>query len=349
MVDGQPAIRAVLGLTADSDGSLWVRLAGPTLLQYRNSAFVAMKSVPPGEALVTAMTRGRDGRLLASTLTRGTIREHGNRVEVLAASDALPKSVVISIVDTPSGEVWLGTRDAGLVSVRGNRVSSVVDGLPDKKVNALLADDHDALWIGTDKGVVKWTGTVMTSAGVPHALANVQALAMLRDRDSNTWIGTASGAVLRVSAGVVSELPLDGGQPRGAVTALFEDRDGNLWIGSARGLERVRDSAFVTFGRQQGVTSGTVGPIHADEEGRLWFAAPDGGVGFLDRGRVGRIDDRVLARDVVYSIAGRGRDIWFGRQFSRPRAWALDHVSGTSVGVPTLRREADGSILRAFV
>jgi len=314
IVDGQRALRAVLGLAADGDGGLWVRLAGPILLQYRNDAFVAAKSGAASEPLVTAMTRGRDGRLLASSMSRGTIRDVGDRFDVLAAPETLPKSVVISIVDAPSGEVWLGTRDSGLVTVRSGRVSTIVDGLPDKKINALLPGEHDGLWVGTDKGVVRWTGTALTSAGVPQALANVQALTLVRDRDSNVWIGTTSGAVMRVSGGVVSELPLDAGHARGAVTALFEDRDGNLWIGSARGLERVRDSAFVAFGRQQGLASGTVGPIHADEEGRLWFAAPDGGVGFLDRGRVGRIDDRVLARDVVYSIAGRGRDIWFGRQ-----------------------------------
>ena len=34
-VPGQSAIRTVLGLVADADGSLWVRVAGPTLLRYQ--------------------------------------------------------------------------------------------------------------------------------------------------------------------------------------------------------------------------------------------------------------------------------------------------------------------------
>ena len=34
-VPGQPAVRTVLGLVADADGSLWVRVAGPTLLRYK--------------------------------------------------------------------------------------------------------------------------------------------------------------------------------------------------------------------------------------------------------------------------------------------------------------------------
>ena len=54
----------------------------------------------------------------------------------------------------------------------------------------------------------------------------------------------------------VSTLAARDGRPRGAVTALFEDRDGNLWVGSARGIERVRDSAFVDLHRRAGAAVG---------------------------------------------------------------------------------------------
>jgi signal transduction histidine kinase/ligand-binding sensor domain-containing protein len=314
MLDGQRAQRAVLGLTADADGSLWVRLAGPFLLKYRYGSFTTVRIGLGAEALVTAMTRGRDGRLLASSMSSGTIRDRGDRFEVLAPPAALPKSVVISIGETAAGDVWLGTRDAGLVGIRGARVAATLGGVPDSKINALLPDGDGALWVGTDRGVVRWADGAVSTAGVPRALASVQALAMIRDRESNVWIGTAAGAVMRVSAGSVSELPADPGQSRGAVTALFEDRDGNVWVGSAFGLERVRDTAFATFGRRQGLPSDTFGPVHADGEGRVWYARADGGVGFLERGHPGSIDDRVLSRDVVYSITGRGNDIWLGRQ-----------------------------------
>ncbi len=44
-VPGQPAIRAVLGLVADADGSLWIRVAGPTLLRYRDGAFASLRPI----------------------------------------------------------------------------------------------------------------------------------------------------------------------------------------------------------------------------------------------------------------------------------------------------------------
>jgi signal transduction histidine kinase/ligand-binding sensor domain-containing protein len=335
-VPGQPPIRSVLGLTADASGSLWVRAAGPTLRRYRDGAFSALtsdSSLP--DALVTATARGRDGRLLLSSLGSGAFRESGGRFETLALPAALPRSVVLSISDTPSGDVWLGTRDAGLVAIRGATVSHIVTGLPDRKINSLLPGDNQELWIGTDKGVVRWSEGGITTAGVPAALANVQALSMIRDRGSNIWVGTASGGLLRVTAGGVSMLGARAGQPRGAVTSLFEDRDGNLWVGSARGLERIRDSAFTTYSSQQGLPSAANGPIYVDGAGRTWFAPSDGGVYYrLSSGQVRAITDAGLASDVVYSIAGAGRakvangapvkakvangapviDVWIGRQ-----------------------------------
>ena len=311
----QPVNRTVFGLTADVDGNLWIRLAGPTLVRYRNGEFAAVTSDPVlPDALVTAMVRGHDGRLLLSSLGSGIIRERGGKFAGLAAPAALPRSVVISIAEMTSGDIWLGTRDAGLISLRGQQVQYLVKGLPDRKINALLAGERDDLWIGTDKGVVRWNGTEVTTSGVPPALSSIQALSMIRDRGANMWIGTASGDLLRVNAQGVSALPSTGERARGAITALFEDRDGNLWVGSARGLERIRDSAFTTYTTRQGLPSDTSGPIHLDSEGRTWFAPSHGGVYWLKDSRIAGIAEAGLSTDVIYSIAGAARDVWIGRQ-----------------------------------
>ena len=312
---GRPAIGAVLGLTTDVEGSLWIRVSGLALLRYRNGEFTAMSGSPvQPEALVTAMIRGLDGRLLSSSIDGDTIAERGGRFETRASPAGMPRSVVISIAETSSGDVWLGTRDAGLVSIRGGHLSHIVNGLPDRKVNSLLRGDDRELWVGTDKGVVRWNGTEITTTGVPAALAGVQALSMVRDRGSNIWIGTASGGLVRVNGRGASVLGARNERPRGAVTALFEDRDGNLWVGSARGLERVRDSAFATYSTSQGLPSDSQGPVHVDSDGRAWFAPSEGGLYWLRDGQIGRITAAGLGSDVVYSIAGAKRDVWIGRQ-----------------------------------
>jgi hypothetical protein len=100
------------------------------MVHYRDGTFVAPTSIS-AEAMVTATARGRDGRLLGSSMTTGTFRERADGFDVLAAPATLPKSVVIAIVDTPGGAVWLGTRDAGLVRIHDRR-TAVIAGQEDQ-------------------------------------------------------------------------------------------------------------------------------------------------------------------------------------------------------------------------
>jgi ligand-binding sensor domain-containing protein len=95
---------------------------------------------------------------------------------------------------------------------------------------------------------------------------------------------------------------------------VFEDREGNLWIGSASGIERLRDSAFVTYSHAEGVQAGGGSPIFVDVENRVWFAVAGGGLSWMKDGRRGRVSNDGLDRDVVYSIAGNNGELWLGRQ-----------------------------------
>jgi len=80
---------------------------------------------------------------------------------------------------------------------------------------------------------------------VPSSLLHVEVLSMVRDRDSNIWVGAARW-LLRFNAKGVSSLAGSASSTDAGVTALFEDREGNLWIGGMNGIERLRDSAFAT-------------------------------------------------------------------------------------------------------
>ncbi len=96
--------------------------------------------------------------------------------------------------------------------------------------------------------------------------------------------------------------------------ALFEDREGNLWIGGAGGVERIRDSAFVTYSKSDDLSSQTNGPVYVDSENRTWLAPAKGGLYLLNGGRFRAVEPALFAKDVIYSISGRNHEIWIGRQ-----------------------------------
>jgi signal transduction histidine kinase/ligand-binding sensor domain-containing protein len=307
---------AVLGVVAAPDGSLWARLRGPALVRYRGGAFEDLLGVLDlPDNVVTALLRSNDGAVLVSSLGFGVIAYRpGQRVTVITR-DAMPGSAFpISMAQANDGAIWLGTRDAGVLGIRGAEVTRITAGLPDLKINCLLPGENGTLWIGTDRGVVRWTGREVTTAGVPAPLKSLPALAMIQDRQSNIWIAAGPRGLYRMSHGVVSTLERHDRDAHTSVTTVFEDRDGSLWVGTDRGIEQWRDAVFATYTVAQGMPTDAIGPVFADAADRTWFAPIDGGLYWMRSGAIHKVDAPGLNDDVVYSIAGSGDELWLGRQ-----------------------------------
>lgn len=336
---GTLAIGPVVGLVADSEGSLWIVLQSTKVLRYRDGKFEPGRD--EAEFAITSVYKEPKGEFLLSSLVIGALRYNAGKFVTLTSPEQLPSSLVntpleptssaatrsnwstgvethrlappnspvISMTESADGTVWLGTRDRGLFFVKDGRISSITGRLPDTKVNCILPLNDGELWIGTDKGVVHWNGNEITDKDVPSMLRHDQIQVLLRDHDSNIWVGTAQGLVRFNSGGLAVD-----SSSHASVTAIFEDREGNVWTGGPRGLERLRDSAFVTFLLADGLPSENNGPVYVDSEDRAWFAPLEGGLYWLKDGAVGKVTEGGLQQDVVYSISGNKNELWIGRQ-----------------------------------
>jgi len=358
-------IGPVQALMADAEGNLWVLLESTKILRYREGKFDLGRE--EAEFGITSVSRREDGTLLFSSLALGALAYRAEKFQALTTSSeparpaetatteaddratrlswaiglvphrfAEPNSAVIAMAETSDGKVWLGTRDKGLFYLQQGKVFPAGEKLRNQKINCLLAMEGHELWIGTDSGLLRWNGREITSASVPAALLHTPILSVMRDRDANLWVGTA-GALVRMNAQGVA---WDGEGPRlnPKINALFEDREGNLWIGTSQGIERLRDSAFVTYSSADGLPSESNGPIYVDHDGRAWFAPLEGGLRWLQDGRRGSITDDGLGRDVIYSISGGEDELWIGRQQG-----GLTHLqfSGGSIATHTYT-QSDG-------
>jgi ligand-binding sensor domain-containing protein len=346
------SIGAVHALTTDAEGNLWILLQNTRILRYENGKFeLGREEVESG---ITSVGRRADGTVLFSSVTLGALSNRGGRFEILTSPAdrapaegtatteadnrntrfswatqlvahrfAAPNSVVISIAETSDGRVWLGTQDKGLFYMSGGKVLAARRGQFNYRINCLLALENRELWVGTDRGLVRWNGAEVTSAGVPSPLRHVQILSMVRDHDGSIWVGTVSG-LIRVSDDVVS---VDRGV--GAVTALFEDREGNLWIGTSQVLQRLRNSAFVTYS-DASLKSRSTGALYVDPEGKTWFAPSEGGLRWLKGGKSQAVAVAGLSQDIVYSISSsRQNELWVGRQ--RGGLTHLSNVNGSMI------------------
>jgi ligand-binding sensor domain-containing protein/signal transduction histidine kinase len=334
-------IGAVQSLISDGQGNLWILLPTTKLLRYHDGVF----EVVLGEAEngVTAIGTGADHAILISSLAMGTLSYHGTDFVSMSPSDlpaktepsnplattspsstpawstglmphrlARPASAVMSIGSTDDGRVWLGTEGGELLYLKEGRISSVAN-LAGARITSILPIENSELWIGTDKGLLRWDETKLTRAGVPSALQRLAVISLIRDRDANIWVGT-NHTLVRVNS--------VGSNPRvsaihasfGSVNALFEDREGSIWVGGTRRLQRLRDSLFVTYSIDAPHSQST-GPVYADSEGWMWVAPIDGGLRWLRGEKQESVTVAGLDRDIVYSIAGgEENELWLGRQ-----------------------------------
>ena len=304
-------IGPVRSLLVDASDNLWILLQNTQVFHYRDGNFELIRG--QAENGTTAMARGQSGSVLLSSLPLGTLTFRDNRFRTLSSA-SLPADAAVaangetpeqrsapfswnwhdrlivsrpsrhwssSMAQTDDGKIWLGTERRGLFYLQADRIFSASMGRVDTNINCLLPLQNSELWVGTAKGILRWNGTRLTSAGVPTSLRNLDVLSILRDRDSNIWVGTSRG-LFRYNANGVSLLSTH----PGPVAALFEDREGNIWIGAARGLERLRDSAFVTYSLPN-LKSQSMGPLHVDSGGRTWVAPIEGGLRWLKEEKAG--------------------------------------------------------------
>ena len=177
---------SILQLLTDAGGKLWIRPQGADIVSQKDGKF---ESVRYGSPAITALSKDNHDGVLVSDIEQGTFRFTADNVQKLGPSSP----PVISMAETADGKVWMGTLGDGLVFLTGGRATNVNAGLPDRKINCLLPISNEELWVGTDTGLYHGNGNGFRRLELPSFLGNVQVLSLLRDRDSNLWVGTTRG------------------------------------------------------------------------------------------------------------------------------------------------------------
>lgn len=230
--------------------------------------------------------------------------------------DQLPihlHTLLISISEASDRRLWIGT-DRGLLSWTGGQTLSVSNPEVSQKINCLLPDAGGHVWVGTDDGLAYWDGHNL----VPRSFGNremqhLQVLTMMEDRDRNLWVGTARG-LLRYNSVGAAWVRAGPNSDRVPVTTLLQDREGDIWFGSGSSLERLENTPIVPVRLNDSTLGESFGPLYVDQHGRIWYADVRHGLYWMEHGIAHSVLNDGLSKDEVYSIDGNGDDIWVGRR-----------------------------------
>jgi signal transduction histidine kinase/ligand-binding sensor domain-containing protein len=112
------------------------------------------------------------------------------------------------------------------------------DGLPEQVVLSILQTGDGYLWLGTLKGLARFDGVQFerfSDANTP-ALRNTTILRLFEDSRGNLWIGTQKGGIILVDRkGAISKVELGSDARDASVVSICEDSAGAVFLGLSNG------------------------------------------------------------------------------------------------------------------
>ncbi len=272
----------VSALFVDRENNVWVGTGSGGLHRFKPGRF---RTYDTRDGLagnnVMSVSEDRRGRVWIGINGGGlNCWEKGRFAPVTDPAELRQHPLVYSVLADRQDAVWVGIY--GLIALRlhGSRVTSydIGDGRSDTMTpRAIFEDRAGAIWLGCDRGLLRYDAGRFTRYTRPDGLAHDEVRALAQDRSGTIYIGTFGGGLNCFQAGRFSGYTRRDGLPDNHVTALWVDRDDTLWIGTVNGgLSRFQRGRFATITTRDGLPSNTIGTLLEDDAGHLWVGANRG-------------------------------------------------------------------------
>ena len=234
----------------------------------------------PGQILVQNPV---DGALWIGTV-HGLFRVSptGEVTAPMAASSDWPAEPVNTLCRDGAGRLWVGgaqgiyrQRDPG-----DGRHFDLLPGWQGGEVDCVAPARGGGLWIGSRAGGIGRLG----EDNVFHpraALAGCVVTALFEDSHGMLWAGTFGSGLCRfpvsgAAGSAATALTTANGLIDNVINGFCEDREGNLWIATERGLQALRDTRFVNYGRAEGLAGDDADTIYEDQRSQIWIGSTNG-------------------------------------------------------------------------
>jgi signal transduction histidine kinase/ligand-binding sensor domain-containing protein len=278
-------------LTEDHEGNIWAGTSGGGLNRLRPRAIelIGAESGIPFES-VRSLAEDPSGAIWATTPNGLLARWQKASWTTMSKDTNWPGGRAACVATDRDGALWIGTQNRGLYRLQPcppAEASSIqasnfsvwrrAQGLASDAIRSVLPSSQGDVWIGTDSPTrlqCLHQGQLRNFPVPPHTRT---IRAMAEDVNSNIWIGTAEGQLLRVHGEqVINETHRISTRPL-SIRCLYATPDGAVWIGFAGwGLGRLKGDQYDRLTSEQGLNDDYVSQILADGRGWLWLAGNRG-------------------------------------------------------------------------
>jgi signal transduction histidine kinase/ligand-binding sensor domain-containing protein len=270
---------AILGISEDTEGNIWVGTQGGGLNRIRSRA---LEILEPKDGLpfstVHSVCESAAGDIWAVGQNGLLGREINGAWGAIKEEAGWNWGPATCVAAAPAGTVYIGTRENGVIRYQEGNFAplALTNQLGISFVRLLTVSSNGDLWIGPDDGefLQRVRNGVSTAFRLPAA-AHLRA--MVEGRDGDLWVASGEGLLLRIHEDTQLDETSKALGSTHPIRTLHATADGSIWIGYAsRGLGRLKEGNFLLVRESDGLWDDYVSQITSDADGRLWLAGNRG-------------------------------------------------------------------------
>ena len=188
-------------------------------------------------------------------------------------------------------------------------------GFPGGQVYAITQTRDGYLWIGAEKGLVRFDGInfhLFQRANTPSLpLGPVRAL--VADPEGALWIHWGGPHLLRYSNGKFEDVSstLDRDEP--AITIMGRGANGDVLLSAlVNGQLRYKGGKFVRFAAPVELPNFVVISLAESPDGKVWLGTRDLGLFYASQGSISNISKALPDRKINCLMPGSNNELWIG-------------------------------------
>jgi signal transduction histidine kinase/ligand-binding sensor domain-containing protein len=182
------------GIVESENRLLWAGIDG----LWEQKAGVLTQARISGTGPVSGIEQDREGNIWL-TLASGLERYAPGKSTLFGRSEGFGNAAAWGFLQDREGNIWTGTHDAGLFRLREGRFTQyTTNELPGLVALPLREEQNGAIWIGTDKGLVRYKNGTFRAITTVNGLPANPIGAMEEDEDGNFWCASSQG-IFRVA------------------------------------------------------------------------------------------------------------------------------------------------------
>jgi PAS domain S-box-containing protein len=234
---------------------------------------------------------------------KGVFRVAGSHLEPLDPTLLATTIYTRIIYSDREGDLWIGTGDTGLIRLKRRiiRIYTEADGLPNDRVETLLAGHDGTLWVGNNcGGLSKFDGKRFTTYSEKDGLSNSCVWSLAEGHNHDIWVGTWGRGLYRFSRGHFTQDSIPQGLPSDIVVSIIVAQDGSLWVATGAGLVHMQNGHLRSYTMADGLSSDRITSVYEDHKGGIW-AGTSTGIDRLAGDRFVPVPTPAAVSDVPYN------------------------------------------------